>query len=222
MEKVGFSKWIICMDIIELIFGENQLHKLVDSGIAKVIGTQDALFYTDSLHLKSIIECDTEYQYYDIKPTDTVLDIGACIGAFSLKIRNKVNKIYAIEPVMSDYLKKHIALNNANNIILYEYALGEGLIDVSWYGITKQVKGLSLTQLIKLAGGHIDFLKCDCEGGEWTIQKNEIANIRRIEMEVHLDNIHNPEYFDDILTENGFKYTKRYTTGNTILYSAGK
>lgn len=208
------------MDIFELIFGENQLHKLVDSGIPKVIGTQETLFYIDSLYLKSIIECETEYKYYDIRPTDIVLDIGACIGAFSLKIRNNVHKIYAIEPVMSDYLMKHIILNKTNNIVVYEYALGNGLVNVSWYGITKQVKGLSLTKLIELVGGHIDFLKCDCEGGEWIIQKEEISNIRRIEIEVHLDDIHDPQYFDKILTEEEFEYTKIYTTGNTILYSA--
>ena len=53
--------------------------------------------------------------------------------------------------------------------------------------ITKDVECKSLKEIITLCGGKIDFLKCDCEGGEWCIKSDEIKDIRRIEMECHLN-----------------------------------
>lgn len=46
---------------------------------------------------------------------------------------------------------------------------------------------MTLSQIIDFCGG-CDFLKCDCEGGEWFIKEGEIKNIRRIEMEYHCYN----------------------------------
>lgn len=214
------------MNIIEMIFGQNKISRLIESGSFKTIGTSDTLYYLNSPNLMTIHEVNTQYQYYDIKSTDIVLDIGACIGAFSLKVRNKVNKVYAVEPLMTEYLKEHIKLNNVTNITVLEYALGTNIMNLSWkydVDIVKQVKGLPLTQLINLAGGYIDFLKCDCEGGEWYIQEKELQDIRRIEMEVHLDENHpDSSYFDKILTNNEFNYTKTYLTDTELTISAGK
>ena len=61
----------------------------------------------------------------------------------------------------------------------------------------KTLVGSSLTELINLCGGHVDFLKCDCEGGEWCVTKEELKNIRRIEMELHcIDNHTHEEYLN--------------------------
>ncbi len=37
-----------------------------------------------------------------------------------------------------------------------------------------------------------DFLKCDCEGAEWTIQPSDLDGVRRIEMELHAPPIGGP------------------------------
>jgi hypothetical protein len=34
--------------------------------------------------------------------------------------------------------------------------------------------------------GHIDFLKCNCEGGEWTILPREYLGIREIRLDYHI------------------------------------
>ncbi|MGA2104944.1 MAG: FkbM family methyltransferase, partial [Methanoregula sp.] len=50
---------------------------------------------------------------------------------------------------------------------------------------------LTLKDLIKIAGG-CDFLKCDAEGAEWLIRPQDLAGIRRIEMELHFPPIGPP------------------------------
>ena len=49
----------------------------------------------------------------------------------------------------------------------------------------------TLRQIIGMAGG-CDFLKCDCEGGEWLMRPEDLGGIRRIEMELHIPPIGGP------------------------------
>lgn len=211
------------MDIIKLITGgydrQDDIFKYT-----KIIGTEDALFYSDTMFIDTVAEVESHYKYYDLRPTDIVLDIGTCIGAFSLKVNKKVFRVYSIEPTMGKELKKNISLNNANNITVYEYALGDGNdVTIDWHGNIKTVKSYSLTDIISMCGGHIDFMKCDCEGGEWNIKSNELKYIRRIEMEVHyVDNNHPISYFEDMLRNNGFIYTTTPLSYNIFLISARK
>ena len=211
------------MDIIKFITGGYDKQDYILKHI-KVIGTEDALFYTNSNFLDTISEVEYHYKYYDLRPTDIVLDIGTCIGAFSLKVNKKVLQVHSIEPVMTEPLKRNISLNNANNITIYEYALGDGNdITIDWHGNIKTVKTYSLTDIISMCGGHIDFMKCDCEGAEWNIKSDEIKNIRRIEMEVHnVDNNHPISYFEDMLNDNGFIYNITHISYNLFLISAKK
>ena len=211
------------MDIIKFITGGYDYLDYIFKNV-KIIGTEDSLFYIDSGFLNTITEVESHYQYYDLRPFDIVLDIGACIGAFSLKVNKKVSQVYSIEPTMKKELKKNIFLNNANNITVYEYALGDGTdVTIDWHGNIKTVKSYSLTDIIQMCGGHIDFMKCDCEGAEWNIKPNEIKDIRRIEMEVHdVDDNHPISYFEDMMNNNGFIYTITPLLYNLFLISAKK
>lgn len=86
------------------------------------------------------------------------------IGLYSLGVFSRVSKVFAVEPLFIEELGRNIELNGFDITIL-PYALSNSDIDVS-FGTKKGIaKGKSLTELIELAGGHIDFLKCDCEGG---------------------------------------------------------
>ena len=53
------------------------------------------------------------------KSTETVMDMFAGIGYFSLGIAKKVKKVYAVEknPLAFSYLKKNVKLNKINNIV---------------------------------------------------------------------------------------------------------
>jgi len=82
------------------------------------------------------------------------------------------------------------------------------MINISWEGCKDRlIKGKSLKELIDMCGGHVDFLKCDCEGGEWVITAEDLRGIRRVEFEVHnFDGKHNLQDFLNILDEARFNY----------------
>jgi len=152
-----------------------------------IIEVEGIKFYLDDMY-DNIRSSNTEYNFNDLKSTDIVLDIGANIGAFSLKIASKVKHVYAVEPIMTNRLIKNIELNNIKNITVLNCALGDGnIVDLNWMRTYKRkLKSNTLTELIQMSGNHIDFLKCDCEGGEWSIKPEELSGIRRIEAEIHM------------------------------------
>ena len=162
-----------------------------------------------------------DYRVDDIRKTDHVLDIGALSGAFSIRIADMVRHCYAVEPLSTETVNQNIMLNNINNITVLEYGLGNGDTQLKYGHRTKLVKCLSLSELIVLCGGHIDFLKCDCEGGEWSIQPEELQGIRRVEMEVHhFQDMPRLSVFEDILKKEGFDYIKEINGNETMLIHA--
>lgn len=190
---------------------------ILDKNIFKMVGTDNATFYVDE-NIAEISRSINDYDTKDIRPSDIVLDIGANIGGFSLDICKKVHSVYAVEPLFIDKLNRNIELNNAKNINVIPCALGSGEIDITYNGLSRKVIGLSLGDIIKLCGDHIDFLKCDCEGAEWHIKLPEIMNIRRIEVEIHnFDNKHNFKDFENLLISSGFDYTKRIVSDNMLI-----
>ena len=196
---------------------------IISNNTFKVIGTDNSLFYIDN-NLSTIIEVENEYQYSDIRPTDIVMDIGACIGGFSLKVSDLVSKVYAIESVMTETLQNNINLNNKQNITIIEALLGNGLTKATWNNKTEYKFGLSLTELIDIAGGHIDFLKMDCEGAEHCILPEELSNIRRIEAEIHNfdqnGKSHDFNSFEKMLNSANFEYTKNITSRGQMMIHA--
>lgn len=126
----------------------------------------------------------------NLKKGDIVLDVGAFIGLSSMIFSKKIGeegRVYAIEPVMHDVIKRNIEANKLNNIIIIPKAIGNELgkidIEISDYGgdasITKRdfTKGhytmkkvveLSTLDLLvnELELKKIDFIKIDIEGAE--------------------------------------------------------
>lgn len=166
----------------------------------------------------TIDEVFSEYKFNDVREDDIVLDIGANVGGFSLFISKMVNKVYAVEPELTNVLEENIKLNKINNIVVLNSALGN---IVNWSGTSRIMIGNTLPELIQMCGGHVDFLKCDCEGGEWIIQPNELKGIRRIEIEVHnLDGSRDFNDFLKILDEAGFRYTYKISKETDMLVHA--
>ncbi|MDW7776908.1 MAG: FkbM family methyltransferase [Methanosarcinales archaeon] len=166
-----------------------------------------------------------DYKFLDIKETDVVLDIGANIGAFSMIASKKAKHVYAIEPLFSDEIKDNISVNNIKNITVIESGLGSlgGGQWLSYGSKSKLVSLLPLLKIIELCGGHIDFLKCDCEGGEWIIKPDDLIGIRRIEAEIHCFNKeHEISEFESILEIAGFKYETEILSESTMIIHACK
>jgi len=202
---------------LEMLRSDNLI---LPKNIFKMVGTDSAAFYVDE-NINTIQDGMTQYSLHDIRPSDVVLDIGACIGAFSLNVCNRVNHVYAVEPVMTDALIKNIEFNHAKNITVFECALGAGESTIEWYGHSKTVSALSLEDIIKLCGGHVDFIKCDCEGGEWCMTLPSIYNVRRMELDVHnFNGLYKFRDFENLLISSGFDHTQRMLSSELMLISA--
>ena len=146
-----------------------------------------------------------EYRFNDIHPSDRVIDIGANVGAFCIRASRFSPHIVAVEPVTASLLRENILLNGVP-VRVMEGALGTGGPGyVSWDDCGVISPKYPLSRIIEMAGG-CDFLKCDCEGAEWCIQPEDLAGIRRIEMELHIPPIGGPPN-PDLLDYIGRQYT---------------
>jgi len=132
-----------------------------------------------------------EYRFEDLSPTDRVIDIGANVGAFCIRASRYSNNVVAVEPLTAALLRENICLN-AVAVQVIEGALGNGKPKTIWWDDHNVfTQTYSLRNIINMAGG-CDFLKCDCEGAEWSIEPEDLKGIRRIEMELHLPPISGP------------------------------
>ncbi len=181
--------------------------KVRDIPEEQYITTSDGTLFVKSAGPCRLITRVEEYCFGDILEEDIVLDIGANAGAFCIRAARKSRNVIAVEPVTCEVLKKNILLNGVS-VRVIEGALGTGgTRDIEWDGVHGIVPTYLLRDLIGMAGG-CDFLKCDCEGGEWLIDPEDLAGIRRIEMELHVPPIggaQNPLLLDYIA--NRYEFT---------------
>ncbi len=170
---------------------------------------------------------------FEIGSHDTVIDIGAHIGTFTITSARSAREgiVYAFEPVQANYelLLRNIELNNLKNVVPTKTAVakdtGKGEMFVQEDATTGHsfhyrcnrnpvvVDTTSLEGFVDRAGiKKIDFLKMDCEGAEYDILTNcperIFSMIQRIGMEYHFcEDKKNPQVLVDILEDNGFKVT---------------
>tara|TARA_B110000495_G_C22835250_1_gene487204 strand:- start:31 stop:771 length:741 start_codon:yes stop_codon:yes gene_type:complete len=141
---------------------------------------------------------------YPVKNGDVVLAIGESVGPFTWSIMNKAKTVIALEPSKTLYptLVKNCS---SSNTILLNKAFGEwdhvGVVDNIWLAklnkdnkreISETGEIVCLETIIndyKL--DRIDFIKTDCEGGEYSLFTNKnmpflLNNVRNIVGEFHL------------------------------------
>jgi len=147
-------------------------------------------FLLQDTAFRQIVEVP-EYRFDDIRPDDHVIDIGANVGAFCIRASRCSQYIVAVEPVTASLLRQNIQLNGVP-IRVIEGALGDGNPKkIKWDDCEIISPTYPLSKIIEMAGG-CDFLKCDCEGAEWLIVPEDLAGVRRIEMELHTPPISGP------------------------------
>ena len=133
-------------------------------------------------------------QVFIPNPNDTVVDAGAHIGFYTLKVAKKVGllgKVIAIEPDTQNFqlLQKNIAINHHPNVIAIHAALSDtngprlfyGNVDPSQSGFytprskvstVEIVETMTLDTLLQHLGiDQIDWLKLDVEGEELKVLK---------------------------------------------------
>jgi FkbM family methyltransferase len=155
-------------------------------------------------HYKKTIEqeifIDRCYEkMFEVEEGDIVFDIGASLGPFTYSILDKKpSNVFCIEPSYEEF--KTLILNTNSGPVTY---INKGISDkigkfdfeflferknsYETYSTTfeKIIKDYNLTK--------IDFLKTDCEGGEYDIFNKENFdwiknNVRKISGEFHLSN----------------------------------
>jgi len=162
----------------------------------------------DNSHLEEIhqeIFTDNIYEkVYSVKNEDIVLDIGASMGPFTWSIMDKASQVIALEPSPHciPFLEKN---TKGYNVFIEPKAIGK------WDGNTntanlahfhtggnmyvsgESVPTISLGSLVeKYKLDKIDFIKTDCEGGEYNIFNIDNLvwikqNVKKIVGEWHLE-----------------------------------
>lgn len=164
---------------------------------------------------------------FQIRPTDTVVDIGANMGIFVMWAARRATqgKVVAIEPTSAiDVLRMNMERNGLTNVIPVQAACGGdgGTFEIvtypgfnivnhhaGWkpkfwtrvfikllYGkyqsapVLEKAPVKSLRKILDDSGvDRVNYLKCDCEGGEYEIFRglddDTFARIDKIAMEFH-------------------------------------
>ncbi|HLF54672.1 MAG TPA: FkbM family methyltransferase [Candidatus Nanoarchaeia archaeon] len=169
------------------------------------------------------VECILFKEYtpegFEIKKTDTVVDVGGHIGSFSLLAAKNARKVYTFEPSPNNYaqLVKNAKINGFKNMnpINQAVASKKGTLKLyidplntaanSLYQKSDKyvsVKATTLPEFFKKNKiTKCDFLKLDCEGAEYDILLNldakTLGKIKKIVCEYHEPlsfGIKNPEF----------------------------
>ena len=176
---------------------------------------------------------------FEIKPSDTVVDIGANNGMFSIYAGHKAKRgrVYAFEPEETNFnkLMRNIQINKMRNIIPDQKAVSDDdgikdffIFDSSLGGNSffnekiDEGKGIARKSLVETVSfknlmienvHHIDFLKMDCEGAEYEIlfsMGNLLKRISKMALEVHnLDKERNMLKMITFLRDSGYCVKRR-------------
>ena len=143
--------------------------------------------------IREIFE-NNDYEYcFEVEENDIVVDIGATIGEFTYKILEKKPKhCYVVEPlpVFFDTLKKNL---EGNQVSFTNAAItNDKYCNIKWDGRNSIVNTLTFKDFVAQNRlNKIDFLKVDCEGGEYDIFTEEniefLKKVPKIVCEVHLE-----------------------------------
>lgn len=179
---------------------------------------------------ETCLDRDYESNATSIQDGWTIIDIGAGLGDFAVSVAyaHPDCRVYAYEPFPESYrlLEENIKLNSVSNVIAAPMAVGarSGEMTLFTMGAAVQhtttisslataipVQGLCLDDVFAVNALSVcDFLKMDCEGGEFDILFNASAatlkKIRNICLEYH-DGATEFSHLDlvDYLRQRGFQ-----------------
>lgn len=139
-----------------------------------------------------------------IKPGDTVFDIGANLGWYTIKIRlrHPSTTVYSFEPIPSSYalLRRNLQLNGLSADLAFNFGLSNENKTVSFFFDTRCTMASSMADLrqhpetiavecqvrrlddvLPSFQGlqRLDFIKCDVEGAELLVYQGGVSTINR-------------------------------------------
>jgi autotransporter strand-loop-strand O-heptosyltransferase len=139
-------------------------------------------WYVDAA-IKEIFEDDIYERFFEVEEGDVVVDLGASLGPFTYKILPKNPKqCYVVEPLsyQIDVLNKNVGRDNVK--IIQGAITDKKKIDITWDDVSESVPTFTFKEFLEENNiKHIDFLKCDCEGGEYDVfQQSNIEFLKTI------------------------------------------
>jgi FkbM family methyltransferase len=183
---------------------------------------------------REIVDEQAYRVFRDVQANDIVLDIGASVGAFTVSILDqKPRQVYCVEP--SKNLIKALIENCADKLMANPISIafinhgivGESNEKIDIFGKDESYTTMTFAQLIEnYAITWVDYLKIDCEGGEYSIfNKDNIEFLMKqvgfIAMEMHLKCSNGRQKFIDFRNHylSRFKnYTVLSCTTQNIAY----
>lgn len=171
------------------------------------------------------------------KEGDTVIDIGAHIGRYTITSSKQVGntgKVVAIEadPDNFQLLKRNIALNKLTNVMPLNYAVFSERTKIKLYeqsasakynsimltraAKTKnyvEVNADTLDSILELNGvNRVNWIKIDVEGAEFEVLKGSTKTLsdENISLLIEIHNIEDPSHYDnivDFLKHNNYEIT---------------
>jgi FkbM family methyltransferase len=138
---------------------------------------------------------------FKVEEGDVVMDVGASIGPFSYLLRDKkIQHLYAIEPSLPQIETLIKNIGATPHTIIPNVISDKDLAIDSYFGLGYEDKSFKVVEaksfmdvVNKYKIDKIDFLKTDCEGGEYNIFKVENIcwlkeNMKKCSGEWHLSN----------------------------------
>jgi FkbM family methyltransferase len=165
--------------------------------------------------------------YGAVAKDSVVIDVGAHLGSFTLyAVSCGAKKVYSFEPdpvlyntlirnVRENDLVSHVQANQAavtgetsGEVMFYPEGNASGGLDRRGRGEGIPVKATSLSEIVLSNGlGHVDLLKLDCEGSEYSIIFHTPEEIWRRIMRVRLE-YHNGRAWEVTSRFREFGFTK--------------
>jgi FkbM family methyltransferase len=176
-----------------------------------------------------------------LREDSIVIDIGACIGDFTMQAARACPKgrVIAVEPVRANVamIETQMSLNRVSNVETVHAAIGadsrsarltrDGLGSrASALDDRNDLEAVEMMTLEELMEGlrieSVDLLKLDCEGAEWDIlpaSERILPRVRQISMELHAERGWTAERLAGWLRARGF--TVAHTSGawNGLLWA---
>ena len=180
--------------------------EMVIKEINKIMGKEENTFQVDEITFdwgkksewyvsqatQEIFEYNIYERLFEVEEGDIVVDLGASLGPFTYSILPKNPKqCFVVEP-----LSYHIDILNKNvgqeNVKIIQGAISDKKkLEITWDNITETSPTFTFKEFLDDNNiNKIDFLKCDCEGGEYDVfSKSNIEflkTIPKIVVEFHL------------------------------------
>ena len=133
----------------------------------------EGLFHKNSITQEIFIDKIYE-RFAQVQEKDIVLDIGASVGPFTYSILDKKpSKVFCIEPSISEFITLTKNLGEFSNITLVNKGITSinGIVESNeLFGGESEMEGITFKDFIQENNiDRIDFLKTDCDGGEYDI-----------------------------------------------------